>query len=71
MHPQAMTRAQIREPGLAALRQPRGSVGLGRFLQQSDMGWGHDPEERDQWLGDPDLEALGKQIQAHHPDQEN
>ena len=71
MHPQAMTLEQIREQGLAALRQPLGIVGMVRFLQPSDMGWGHETAERYQWLGDPDLEALGKQIQAHHPDQEN
>jgi hypothetical protein len=71
MHPQAMTLAQSREPGLAALRQPLGIVGLGRCLQPSDMGWGHDTAERGQWLGGPDLEALGKPIQARHPDEGN
>ena len=71
MHPQAMTLEQMREQGLAALRQPLGIVGMGRCLQPSDRGWGHDTAERDQWLGDPDLEALGKKIQAHLPDQEN
>jgi hypothetical protein len=71
MNPQAMTLEQIREQGLAALRQHLGIVGMVRFLQQSEMGWGNYTEERDQWLGDPDLEALGKQIQAHHPDQGN
>ena len=35
------------------------------------LGWGNYTEERYQWLGNPDLEALGKKIQAHHPDQEN
>jgi hypothetical protein len=71
MNPQAMTLAQIREQGLAALRQHLGIVGMVRFLQPSEMGWGHDTEERYQWLGDPDLEALGKQIQARYPDQAN
>jgi hypothetical protein len=71
MHPQAMTLEQIREQGLAALRQPLGIVGMGRFLQQSEMGWGNYTAERYQWLGDPDLEALGKTIQARHPDQEH
>lgn len=71
MHPQAMTLEQIREQGLAALRQPLGIVGMVRLLQPSDMGWGNYTAERSQWLGDPDLEALGKQIQARHPDQEN
>ena len=71
MHPQAMTLEQIRAQGLAALRQHLGIVGLVRCLQPSDMGWGHDTAERSQWLGDPDLEALGQQIKARHPDQEN
>jgi hypothetical protein len=71
MNPQAMTLEQIREQGLAALRQHLGIVGMVRFLQQSEMGWGNYTEERYQWLGDPDLEALRKQIQARHPDQEN
>jgi hypothetical protein len=45
MNPQAMTLEQMREPGLAALRQPLGSIGMVRFLQPSEMGWGHDTEE--------------------------
>jgi hypothetical protein len=60
MHPQAMTLEQIREQGLATLRQQLGIVGMVRCLQQSEMGWGNYTEERYQWLGDPDLEALGK-----------
>ena len=60
MHPQAMTLEQIREQGLAVLRQHLGIVGMVRFLQPSDIGWGHDTAERYHWLGDPDLEALGK-----------
>ena len=71
MHPQAMTLEQIREQGLVALRQHLGIVGMVRFLQQAEIGWGNYTEERYQWLGDPDLEALGKQLQAHHPDQGN
>ena len=69
MHPPALTLEQIREQGLAALRQHLGIVGMVRCLQPSEMGWGNYTEERDQWLGDPDLEALGKKIQARHPDQ--
>jgi hypothetical protein len=69
MHPQALTLEQLREQGLAALRQHLGIVGMVR-LQPSDLGWGHDTEERDQWLGDPDLDALGQQLHAHHPDQD-
>jgi len=71
MNPQAMTLEQIREQGLAALRQHLGIVGMVRFLQQSEMGWGNYTEERYQWLSDPDLEELAKKIQAHHPGRAN
>jgi len=38
MDQQAMTLDQIREKGLAILRQHLGIVGMVRFLQQSEMG---------------------------------
>ena len=60
MNPQAMTLEQIREQGLAVLRKHLGIVGMVRFLQQSETGWGNYTEERYQWLGDPDLEELAK-----------
>jgi hypothetical protein len=71
MNPQARTLEQIREQGLAVLRKHLGIVGMVRFLQQSDMGWGDYTEERYQWLGNPDLEELAKKIQTSHPDREN
>ena len=71
MNPQTMTLEQICEQGLAALRQHLGIVGMGQFLQQSEMGRGNYTEERYQWLGDPDLEELAKKIQAHRPDRAN
>ena len=71
MEPHAMTLEQIRERGLAVLREHLGIVGMVRFLQQSEMGWGNYTEERYQWLGDPDLEELAKKIQTHHSDLEN
>ena len=71
MDQQAMTLEQIRERGLAVLCKHLGIVGMVRFLQQSEMGWGNYTEERYQWLEDPDLEELAKKIQTHHPDREN
>ena len=68
---QAMTLEQIREQGLAILRQHLGIVGMVRFLQQSEMGWGDYTEERYQWLGEPDLEELAKKIQKHRQGLEN
>lgn len=71
MNPQPMTLEQIREQGLALLRQHLGIVGMVRFLQQSEMGWGNYTQERYQWLGDPDIEELAKKIQSHHPGRTN
>jgi hypothetical protein len=67
---QTMTLAQIREKGLEVLGKHLGVVGMVRFLQQSEMGWGNYTEERYQWLGDPDLTEVAKNIQARlqHPD---
>jgi len=64
MNPQTMTLKQIRGQGLAALRRHLGSVGMVRFLQQSEMGWGNYTEERYQWLGEPDLEELARKMQT-------
>jgi hypothetical protein len=71
MDQQTMTLEQIREKGLAILGQHLGIVGMVRFLQQSEMGWGNYTEERHQWLGDPHLKELAKKIQTHHQDRGN
>jgi len=68
---QTMTLAQIREKGLEALGKHLGVVGMVRFLQQSEMGWGNYTEERYQWLGDPDLTEVAKNIQARQQKPEN
>jgi len=62
MDQRTMTLEQIREKGLAILRQHLGVAGMVRFLQQSEIGRGDYTEERYQWLGDPDLKELAKQI---------
>jgi len=41
MEQQAMTLEQIRERGLTVLCQHLGIVGMVRFLQQSELGWGN------------------------------
>jgi hypothetical protein len=60
VNPQAMTLEQIREQGLTVLRQHLGIVGMVRFLQQAEMGWGNYTEERYQWLGDQTLRSWRK-----------
>ena len=71
MNPQTMTLEQIREQGLTVLCKHLGIVGMVRFLQQAEMGWGNYTEERYQWLGEPELEELANKIQTHHPDREH
>jgi hypothetical protein len=68
MREQAMTLGQIQERGIRVLREHLGIVGMVRFLQQSETGWGNYTEERHQWLGDPDLRILAKEIQTKYPD---
>lgn len=67
MKRQLMTPVQIRERGLEALSRNLGIVGMIRFLQQSELGWGNYTEERHQWLDDPDLDAVAQRIQANTP----
>lgn len=62
-----LTLEQIRERGIQALRERLGVVAMVRFLQQAETGWGNYTEERDQWLGDPDLKTLAKEIQQKYP----
>ena len=58
-----MTPVQIREKGLEALRQHLGVVGMVRFLQQTELGYGNYTEERHQWLGDAGLDAIAQKVQ--------
>lgn len=67
MSEQALTLEQIREQGVQVLRERLGIVGLVRFLQQTETGWGNYTEERHQWLGDPDIRSLAKEIQQKYP----
>ncbi|MCI5219359.1 MAG: hypothetical protein D3914_09255 [Candidatus Electrothrix sp. LOE2] len=53
-----MTLEQVRRIGITALTQKLGAVGMVRFLQQSEIGWGDYTKERKQWLGNPDLKEL-------------
>ena len=64
---QAMTPIQIREKGLEALRQHLGVVGMIRFLQQTELGYGNYTEERQQWLGDPPLDEVARRIRKANP----
>ena len=68
MNEPTLTLEQIRARGIQVLGEQLGIVGMVRFLPQSETGWGNYTEERHQWLGDPDVRALAKDIQKRHPD---
>ena len=67
MNESTLTLEQIRARGIRVLGEQLGIVGMVRFLQQSETGWGNYTEERHQWLEDPDVRALAKDIQTHYP----
>lgn len=50
MNTQNMTPNEIRRVGIEALTQGLGAVGMVRFLQQSEIGWGNYTADRAQWL---------------------
>lgn len=58
MNAKAMTMNEIRRTGIELLTQNLGAVGMVRFLQQSDLGWGDYTKERQQWLGNPSLAEI-------------
>ena len=62
MNAKAMTPNEIRRTGIQLLTQNLGAVGMVRFLQQSDMGWGDYTKEREQWLGNPSLNEIAAGI---------
>lgn len=64
MNAQTMTLDQIRKVGMDALIQYLGIVGMIRFLQQSEIGWGDYTKDREKWLNDPDLRELFNAIKA-------
>jgi hypothetical protein len=59
-----LTLDQVRQLGIAALIQQLGMVGMIRFLQQSETGWGDYTKERERWLGNPDLKDLFNEIKS-------
>ena len=64
MNTRYMTMNEIRRTGIQLLAQNLGAVGMVRFLQQSDLGWGEYTKERGQWLGDPSLDEIAAEIKA-------
>jgi len=63
MNPATMTLEQVRLTGLQALSRDLGPVGLVRFLQQFEVGYGDYTAERHGWLGDPTVRDISQEIE--------
>jgi len=64
MNTKVMTMSEIRRTGIQLLTQNLGAVGMVRFLQQSDLGWGDYTKKRSQWLGNPSLDEIAAEIKV-------
>jgi len=58
-----MTLEQVRLVGLRSLSRDLGPVGLVRFLQQFETGYGDYTEERHRWLGERTVQDLVQEIE--------
>lgn len=58
MNAKVMTLNQIRLTGLEVLSRELGSVGLIRFLQQFETGYGDYTRDRHAWLDQFDVQAI-------------
>ena len=63
MNPATMTLEQVRLTGLQALSRDLGPVGLVRFLQQFEMGYGDYTTERHGWLSDRTVRDIAQEIE--------
>lgn len=59
-----MTLEQIRVTGMYVLAQHLGPIGMIRFLQQSETGWGDYTTERHEWLNGDDVRTVAAKIIA-------
>jgi hypothetical protein len=64
MTTRTMTLMEVRQEGLAALAERLGPVGMVRFLQQFETGYGDSSVERHTWLEPVDVKTLVERIQA-------
>ena len=62
MNTQAMSLNEIRKNGIDALTEKLGTVGMIRFMQQDETGYGDYTKEREELLGNPTIEELAKNI---------
>jgi len=63
MRASTMTLEEVRLTGLKALSRDLGPVGMVRFLQQFETGYGDYTAERHRWLGERTVEDLVQEIE--------
>jgi hypothetical protein len=68
MTTRTMTLMEVRQEGLAALAERLGPVGMVRFLQQFETGYGDYSVERHTWLEAVDVKTLAERIRLHKKD---
>ena len=64
MSTQTMSPAVIRKTGLEAVAKKLGPVGMVRFLQQFETGFGDYTKERNQWLKDMVIHEIVTEIKT-------
>ena len=62
MNTHSMSLTEIRRNGIEALTEKLGVVGMIRFMQQNETGYGDYTKERAEILGDPSVEKLYNEI---------
>ncbi|MCL5275706.1 MAG: hypothetical protein M1434_13340 [Chloroflexi bacterium] len=62
MNASELTLEQVREIGLQSLLRDLGPVGMIRFLQQFELGYGDYTHDRSRWLNDFTVQALAQEI---------
>jgi hypothetical protein len=60
----------LRRAGIDALSKALGPVGMARFLHLFDRGVGDYTSEREQWLGDWDLDKIFDEVDRHQKKEE-
>ena len=63
MNTQMMSLEQIRIAGMEALARELGIVGMVRFLQQFETGYGDYSKDRHKWQDDQDMDTVVRRIQ--------
>ncbi len=64
MNVTTMSLEQIKMTGMHVLFEHLGPIGMIRFLQQSETGWGDYTQERAEWLGQDSVKNLAEKIIA-------